>query len=224
MSATALTPSRTDSAADKLRQEILIGGAAPGDLSAESAVAQRLGVSRVPVREALFALEREGLVEFSGTDRAYVKAVTPKDFEELYTLRITLEPLATRPATSKLRLDAGSLEKNIAATQRAKSVKAVARLDIEFHVIMRDAPGNARLLKLWQSMRGELELWLARLHLSHQPQTSETQRETVAAHTGIMQGLRMQASAASCKAGVPRSTNRTCSALLTVARKTSPST
>ncbi|MFZ4767476.1 MAG: GntR family transcriptional regulator, partial [Roseimicrobium sp.] len=161
MSATALTPSRTDSAADKLRQEILSGGASPGDLPAESAVAQRLGVTRVPVREALFALEREGLVEFSGTGRAYVKALTPKDFEELYTLRITLEPLAARPATSKLRLDAGTLEKNIAATQRAKSVKAVARLDIEFHKIMLDAPRNARLLKLWQSMRGELELWLA---------------------------------------------------------------
>ena len=59
--------SRTDSASEMLRREILDGHAAAGELLAESAVARRLGVSRVPVREALFTLERDGLVEFSGT-------------------------------------------------------------------------------------------------------------------------------------------------------------
>ena len=53
---------RSDLAASHLRQEILDGVIPPGDLLAESAVALRLGVSRVPVREALFTLEREGLV------------------------------------------------------------------------------------------------------------------------------------------------------------------
>ena len=77
-------PSRSDSAALRLREEILSGTAEPGSLLAESAVAQRLGVSRVPVREALFALEREGLIEFSDTGRAYVKELSPHDFEELY--------------------------------------------------------------------------------------------------------------------------------------------
>ncbi|MFN0075540.1 MAG: GntR family transcriptional regulator [Prosthecobacter sp.] len=61
--------SLSDSAAAQLRQEILSGLVAPGHFLAESAVAKRLGVSRVPVREALLALEREGLVEFSATGR-----------------------------------------------------------------------------------------------------------------------------------------------------------
>jgi len=56
-------------------------------------VAKRFGVSRVPLREALFTLEREGLVEFSATGRAFVKDLTTTDFEELYVLRLTLEPL-----------------------------------------------------------------------------------------------------------------------------------
>ena len=86
--------SRTDFATSLLRQEILSGKTRPGHLLAESPVAMRLGVSRVPVREALFALEREGFVEFSGTGRAFVKELTPQDFDELYTLRLALEPPA----------------------------------------------------------------------------------------------------------------------------------
>jgi len=196
MSSISLTSSsRSDSASEKLRHEILDGLVGPGDLLAESAVAQRLGVSRVPVREALFSLERDGLVEFSETGRAYVKRLTPADFEELFVVRLALEPLASRLATPRLRATTDALERNIAATQRAKTVQQVTRLDLDFHEIILTASSNTRLLKLWSSMRAELELWLGRLHRQHQFQTSETQRETIAAHTAIVQGFRTQSPA-----------------------------
>lgn len=185
----------SDSASEKLRREILDGRAAPGDLLAESAVARRLGVSRVPVREALFTLERDGLVEFSGTGRAYVKRLTPRDFEELLVLRLALEPLASRLAAPQLRASAEALERNIAATRRARSVQQVTRLDLDFHEAILTASGNTRLLKLWSSMRAELELWLGRLHRHHQVQTSDTQCETIAAHEAIVQGFRTQSPA-----------------------------
>lgn len=190
-----LTPNsafRSDSAASLLRAEILSGTSAPGALLAESAVAKRLGVSRVPVREALFALEREGLVEFSPTGRAFVKALTPQDFEELYVLRLALEPLASRLAASALKADVSKLEKNLAATRRARSVQEVTLLDLEFHQLILEASGNARLMKLWCSLRGELELWLGRLHRSHQLQTKETLQETVDAHQSIVESFRSQ--------------------------------
>lgn len=183
---------RSDSAASLLRAEILNGTSAPGALLAESAVAKRLGVSRVPVREALFALEREGLVEFSPTGRAFVKALTPQDFEELYVLRLALEPLASRLAAQALKADLSRLEKNLATTRRARSVQEVTLLDLEFHQIILEASGNARLLKLWRSLRGELELWLGRLHRSHQLQTKETLKETVDAHQSIVESFRSQ--------------------------------
>jgi DNA-binding GntR family transcriptional regulator len=186
---------RSDSAASLLRAEILNGTSAPGALLAESAVAKRLGVSRVPVREALFALEREGLVEFSATGRAFVKALTPQDFEELYVLRLALEPLASRLAAPALKADFSKLEKNLAATRRARSVQEVTLLDLEFHQLILEASGNARLLKLWRSLRGELELWLGRLHRSHQLQTKETLKETVDAHQSIVESFRSQAPA-----------------------------
>lgn len=174
--------SRADFATSFLRQEILSGKTSPGQLLAESAVAVRLGVSRVPVREALFALEREGFVEFSGTGRAFVKALSPKDFEELYTLRLALEPLAARLAVASLKVDASLLEKNIKATIRAKTIMDVTRLDLEFHEIILNAACNGRLLKLWCSLRGELELCLGRLHRSKQLQTLGTRAETVSGH------------------------------------------
>ena len=85
------SPPRSDHAFATLRSRILDGDLAPGELVAESAAARELGVSRVPIREALFTLEREGLVEFSDTGRAYVKELSPHDFEELFVLRLVLE-------------------------------------------------------------------------------------------------------------------------------------
>ncbi len=190
-----LTPNpafRSDSAASLLRAEILNGTSAPGALLAESAVAKRLGVSRVPVREALFALEREGLVEFSPTGRAFVKALTPQDFEELYVLRLALEPLASRLAAPAFKADTSKLEKNLAATRRARSVQEVTLLDLEFHQLILEASSNARLMKLWCSLRGELELWLGRLHRRHQLQTKETLKDTVDAHQAIIESFKTQ--------------------------------
>ena len=187
---------RSDAAATQLRSDIMEGALAPGDLLAEVAVARRLGVSRVPVREALFALEREGLVDFSATGRAYVKQLAPRDFEELFVLRLTLEPVAAKLAAPHLRGALGALEANVAATARARSIADVTRLDLEFHEIILASAGNARLLKLWRSLRSELELWLGRLHRAHQIQTKVTRDETVASHRELIEGFRRESPAA----------------------------
>lgn len=177
---------RSDLAASRLRQEIIDGSIPPGCLMAESAVAVRLGVSRVPVREALFTLEREGLVEFSPTGRAYVKDLSPHDFEELYVLRLALEPVAARLAAPALQMDASRLELNVEATKKAPALLDVTRLDLDFHQIILEATGHARLLKLWHSLRSELELWLGRLHRSKQMLTRGTQAETVSSHSELV--------------------------------------
>lgn len=184
------TTARSDITVSRLRQEILDGEISPGALLAESAVALRLGVSRVPVREALFTLEREGLVEFSVTGRAYVKDLSPHDFEELYVLRLALEPVAARLAAPVFRADCSRLEKNIKATGKASTLLQVTHLDLDFHEIILEASGNARLLKLWHSLRSELELWLGRLHRSKQLQTRGTRAETVTSHEGLVHAFK----------------------------------
>ena len=162
---TLLTRNKTcsDVAVQKLRSDITHGALVPGTLLAEAAVARQLGVSRVPVREALFTLEREGLVEFSSTGRAYVKELQPHDFEELFRLRLALEPVAARLAAPWLQRDTLDLEKNIQATAQARSLQDVTRLDLDFHQLILEASGQTRLVRFWKSLRSELELWLARL-------------------------------------------------------------
>jgi len=193
----ATTTPRSDQTTALLRSRIIDGEFEPGLLLAESAVARELGVSRVPVREALFALERDGLVSFSETGRAYVTALSPHDFDELYTLRLALEPLAARLASPSFTSDARLLEKNIKDTNRAKTMLDVTRLDLEFHEIILEASGNGRLLKLWHSMRAELELWLGRLHRRHQVQKLDTRAETIRAHQIIVDCFKQQTPAAS---------------------------
>lgn len=192
MKYSATPRTRSDQAFSFLRTRILEGSLEPGALLAEAAVAQGLGLSRVPVREALFGLEREGLVEFSVTGRAYVKELSPRDFEELYVLRLTLEPVAARLATLALRKDASALEKNIEATRKETSLIKVTHLDLDFHEIILQAAGNVRLLKLWQSLRNELELWLGQLHRSKQMLTRGTREETVSGHRVLLECFRTQ--------------------------------
>jgi DNA-binding GntR family transcriptional regulator len=189
MRTSPLSSSLAETSAARLRSEIVSGELPSGSRLAEAAVAQRLGVSRVPVREALVLLEREGLVEFTPTGRACVKKLSPRDFEELFVLRLALEPAAAKLAAPALKADRSRLEKNLAATRRARSLREVTTLDLEFHEIILEASENRRLLTLWRSLRGELELWLGRLHRHHQTLTRETREETVGAHLVILEGF-----------------------------------
>lgn len=177
---------RTDETAQRLRDDIIQGITPPGTLLAEASVAKRLGVSRVPVREALFTLEREGLVKFSPTGRAFVREMGPQDFEELFLLRLALEPLSARVASPQIKKDSRALEQNIAATAKAKSLQDVTRLDLDFHELILEASGQPRLCRLWRSLRPELELWLTRLHRSHQTQTQATRQMTADAHRSLL--------------------------------------
>ena len=186
---------RSDLTTDRLRAEIL----APGDPLAEATVARRLGVSRVPVREALFTLEREGLVGFTPTGRAFVRTLTPQDFEELFVMRLTLEPIATRLAAPHLRAHPEALIENLESTGRATSILDVTRLDLEFHQHIMEQSGNARLLKAWKALRWELGLWLGRLHRLHQKRTRSVRAETLRAHHQLITIIRTQSPAA-CEA------------------------
>ena len=136
------------------------------------------------------------MVVFGPTGRAFVRELTSADFEELFALRLTLEPMATRLAAPYVRVDASALEANIAATCRAKTIEEITRLDLEFHELILRASGNARLLKLWLSLRSELELWLSRLHRQHQWKTRGTREETVVAHRLLLSVLRKESPAA----------------------------
>lgn len=195
---TSTTSGLAGSTAERLRREIYRGQLLPGTRLAEAAEAKRFGVSRVPVREAFAALEREGLLEFTPTGRTVVRQLSVQDFEELFAMRLTLEPTAARAAHPLSRSRIEELQAIIHATRKAKSLAEVIRLDLDFHESLVAASGNSRLLKSWRSLRGELELWLGDLHRRHRGQKLNTRKQTADSHDEVLTAFQKE-SAAACE-------------------------
>lgn len=81
---------------ERLREAILLGELVPGAITTQTAIAERYGIGRTPLREALRVLQNEGLVVTAPNRRVEVTSLTASDAEELYTARILLEPAAVR--------------------------------------------------------------------------------------------------------------------------------
>lgn len=86
-----------------IKEKILMGILKPGDPLVEVKLAEELGVSRTPIREALRQLELEGLVYSIPHKGAFVAGVTAQDIEDIYTIRMLLDGLAARWAAQKIQ-------------------------------------------------------------------------------------------------------------------------
>ncbi len=95
---TGAAPSRTEAVLDAIKHAILAGELRPGQSLVETELAQLLGVSKTPVREALKTLARAGLVTMSPYRGATVRAIDPASAAAIYDLRLLLEPEAVRRA------------------------------------------------------------------------------------------------------------------------------
>lgn len=176
---------------DRLRDAIVSGSVAPGDAISEVAFAEKLGVSRVPVREALVELERNGLVEFDQRGRTHVPVLTAKDFSEIYEMRLALEPLAARLLTERADAETfAALELNITATTWVKSLGELSGLDAEFHDLIVRGSGSRRLWQGWDALRYQVKLWLTHMHRKHQGLKRGTVTETLASHRKLLALLR----------------------------------
>ena len=152
-------PTAQEAVLAEMRRLILTGELAPGSPVRQEAVAERLGVSRVPVREALKVLEGEGQVVYS-PHRGYVVAeLSVRDLVEVYRLRELLEAEAIRVAVPRLTDDdVVCLEAAADATDeagRALDVALMTTTNREFHFRLFDAAGMPRLSRtlrqLWDA-------------------------------------------------------------------------
>ena len=154
--------SRSDGVARRLRERIIAGRLPAGELVAESATAERFRVSRVPVREALFALQREGLVVFSGSGRAYVREFTDADFRELLELRLIIEPGAARHAARNLAAgDEALMRRNLDALEKTRGLLELQELDLELHTLIVGFARLPRLQLFWESLLPQIRAVLA---------------------------------------------------------------
>ena len=132
-----------------LRRAILKGELKPGERLMEIALAERLGVSRTPIREAMRKLELEGLVVMIPRRGAQVANITEKDLNDVLEVRIALEKMAIEKACQLItEKELEELEKAAKAFEKAideENVVKLAETDEIFHDIIYNAAGNARL-------------------------------------------------------------------------------
>lgn len=133
---------------DHLKCEILSGKLPSGSRLSEVALAERLGVSRTPVREAVQRLAQDGLVEVAPNRGARVKTVSTADVEDVYAVREVLDGLAARlAATHRTAAQLEAMRTALRTLERAapSDFEMQIAADLEFHGHIANASGNAAL-------------------------------------------------------------------------------
>lgn len=143
-----------------LRREILDGRFKPGEKLVEATIADRLGVSRGPVREALHQLEEEGLVTHNPRRGATVTEIGPIDAREIYTLRAELEAVAVGFLTSAFSAETiAEMETCVKDMRKAEDegdITVIYELDRRFHeAIVREAK-HSRLHIFWSKLNSQV--------------------------------------------------------------------
>ncbi|HZS91342.1 MAG TPA: GntR family transcriptional regulator [Chloroflexota bacterium] len=144
-----------------MRRAIVIGELEPGTHLKEPALAQHFGVSRLPVREAIAQLEREGLVRSEPRRGAFVVGVTEQAISDIYECRLLLETCALRRAAE--RIDEQGVAALAALIDRmdtgvaAGQVQVVAASDMAFHRLIIDLSGSRALVTAWEPLTPLIE-------------------------------------------------------------------
>jgi DNA-binding GntR family transcriptional regulator len=136
-----------------LLERILAHEYAPGDRLVETRIAQELGVSQAPVREALRELETLRFVESASFKGTWVREVSDAELAEIYPIRAALEDVAARAAAERLAGEVAPLEREVRTMAKAKDLHEQVEHDVRFHRLIVEASGNARLIELWESLQ-----------------------------------------------------------------------
>lgn len=135
-----------------LRQEILTGELKPGERLMEIHLANRLGVSRTPIREAIRILELEGLVTMTPRRGAEVANITEKNLRDVLEVRRVLDALAASLACDRITDEEKEQLRaacdTFAKATETKNVTTIARADVALHDIIIKAAGNERLAQI----------------------------------------------------------------------------
>jgi DNA-binding GntR family transcriptional regulator len=186
----SMTPSRTEAVLDAIKHAILTGELSPGQPLVETELADRLGVSKTPVREALKTLAGTGLVEMLPYKGAAVRRVDRELARAVYDMRLLLEPVAVgRTALAGISLAAAHAA--LAAAGAATDVATRSLANRWFHRVLYAGCGNPLLVAKLDDLRDQTALvssvaWSAQ-PASWQAEAREHQEILVAAEAGDAQ-------------------------------------
>ena len=143
-----------------LRQAILKGELEPGERLMEIQLAERLGVSRTPIREAIRKLELEGLVLMIPRKGAEVAEISEKSLREVLEVRRSLEELAIELACQRITPEEltalEEAENRFARAVEDGEVMAIAESDENYHELIYQATANDRLVQILNNLREQM--------------------------------------------------------------------
>jgi DNA-binding GntR family transcriptional regulator len=174
--------SRADEVYDQLKNDIADFNLVPGDRFTEHEISDRLGVSRTPVRQALFRLQQEGYVEVLFRAGWRVLPFDFDQFEQLYDLRMVLETTAVRRICS----DDGRVDQElldvlaaiwlVPTNERSTDAAQVSQWDEEFHCALVAAAGNAEMARVHRDVTDRIRI-IRRLDFTKQMRIDATYDE-----------------------------------------------
>jgi DNA-binding GntR family transcriptional regulator len=178
-----------DGAYAQLKQDIFDFKLVPGDRFSEAEVAERLGISRTPVREALFRLQSEGYLDVTARSGWVVRPLDFELFEHLYDLRMVLETTAVRRLCERATTPGDALEALtaiwlVAPEERLADGQRVAELDERFHMALVDASGNPELARVHREVTERIRI-IRRLDFTQRERIEITYDE----HAGILRAI-----------------------------------
>lgn len=175
----------------QLSRAIVTGELPAGTPLSEPVLAEKLGVSRAPIREALIDLELRGMVEFDERGRTRVPTLTRDDLKDILAVRTAIDPLAARLAAARGNaVCLAEIATNLAATAAATHLADVSRLDTEFHGLIVVASGNRRLLACWNVLEHQIELWISQMQRQREALSPDTHEKTLSSHQEIFDAIR----------------------------------
>ena len=163
-----------------LREAIRNGTLEPGERLMEVQLAEELGISRTPVREAIRKLEQEGYVIMMPRRGTYVSSVSVSDIKEIFEIRSALESLSTGLAARRIEPD--ELEKlrallaEIEGHIQSRDMDKIVETDIEFHGLLYRVSRNERLVAIIGNLKEQLARFRT-LSMSYPGRLQETLEE-----------------------------------------------
>lgn len=157
-----------------LREAIVTGAFAPGEWLRQESLAEAIGVSRIPVRTALLQLESEGLVVFHPHRGARVRSLSEVQINEIYRLRMLLEPYALRLSMARLRPERIERLRGLAEKLDSEPEGSdLAQLRGQFYREVYDAENNPLAVEMIDDLRGHVGRYLLsfRVKVTHRAHT-----------------------------------------------------
>ena len=180
-----------EEAVEKLRKAIVEGLLPPGSRISEPEIAHAMGISRGPLREAIFQLEREGLLRHEAQRGARVMRVSLADVAEIYELRGMIERGAAETVAGKLTSNDLRELRGLANKlgDRSLSPEELFRMDLEFHEEVCARAGNDRLLEVWRQLRNQALVCYSLTTMSALLRDRAYSRKLVGDHVALVKAL-----------------------------------